>query len=61
VLRHPAAPAAAEITGDDSAAQAALAHFIAGKDVSQWLLPKGPIPRLPVRRRYQFGKAETDI
>jgi hypothetical protein len=41
--------------------QAALAHFIAGKDVSQWLLPKGPIPRLPVRRRYQFGKAETDI
>jgi hypothetical protein len=39
--------------------QAALAHFIAGKDVSPWLLPKGPIPR-PVRR-YQFRKAETDI
>jgi hypothetical protein len=40
--------------------QAALVLFIAGKDVSQLLLPKGPIPG-PVRRRYQFGKAETDI
>jgi hypothetical protein len=29
--------------------EAVLAHFVAGKDVSQWLLPKGPIPR-PMRR-----------
>jgi hypothetical protein len=36
-----------------------LAHFIAGKDVSRWLSPKGPIPR-PVRR-YQFRKVEISI
>jgi hypothetical protein len=39
--------------------EAALAHFITRKDVSQWLLSKGPIPR-PVRR-YQFRRAEIDI
>jgi hypothetical protein len=31
--------------------EAAPVHFIAGKDVSAWLLPKGPIPR--PTHRYQ--------
>jgi hypothetical protein len=39
--------------------EAALAHFIAGKDVSPWLLPKGPIPR--PTHRYQFRKTKTGI
>ena len=39
--------------------QAALAHFIAGKDVSPWLLPRGPIPR--PTHRYQFRKTKTGI